>query len=64
MRRQVRRRTRSSGSSVRGYSYPGGVPVRDSKVPHGPTVVFPVAGRAAFVAAVRTASPHPSRQKA
>jgi transcriptional regulator with XRE-family HTH domain len=29
-----------------------------------PAVVFPAAGWAAFVAAVRTASPHPSRQKA
>ncbi|GAB3963601.1 DUF397 domain-containing protein [Streptomyces sparsus] len=27
------------------------VPVRDSKVPHGPALVFPVAGWAAFVAA-------------
>lgn len=29
------------------------VPVRDSKVPHGPALVFPVAGWAAFVAAAR-----------
>lgn len=29
------------------------VPVRDSKVPHGPALVFPVAGWACFVSAVR-----------
>lgn len=29
------------------------VPVRDSKVPHGPALVFPVAGWASFVSAVR-----------
>lgn len=29
------------------------VPVRDSKVPHGPVLVFPAAGWAAFVSAVR-----------
>ncbi|WP_329302064.1 DUF397 domain-containing protein [Streptomyces sp. NBC_00659] len=29
------------------------VPVRDSKVPHGPALVFPAAGWASFVSAVR-----------
>ncbi|GAA2626043.1 hypothetical protein GCM10009863_46040 [Streptomyces axinellae] len=29
------------------------VPVRDSKTPHGPALVFPVGGRSAFVGAVR-----------
>lgn len=34
-------------------NFPGVVPVRDSKNPHGPTLVFPAAGWASFVAAVR-----------
>ncbi|WP_053644608.1 MULTISPECIES: DUF397 domain-containing protein [unclassified Streptomyces] len=29
------------------------VPVRDSKTPHGPALVFPAGGWASFVAAVR-----------
>ncbi|MFG2473495.1 DUF397 domain-containing protein [Streptomyces fagopyri] len=29
------------------------VPVRDSKVPHGPVVMFPACGWAAFVSAVK-----------
>ncbi|CAM5738029.1 DUF397 domain-containing protein [Streptomyces hirsutus] len=29
------------------------VPVRDSKVPHGPVIVFPAVGWASFVSAVR-----------
>ncbi|MER5404216.1 DUF397 domain-containing protein [Streptomyces sp. NPDC002769] len=29
------------------------VPVRDSKVPHGPVLVFPAAGWASFVSAVK-----------
>ncbi|MFD1661859.1 DUF397 domain-containing protein [Streptomyces caeni] len=33
--------------------YPSGVPVRDSKVPHGPALVFSAAGWASFVAAVK-----------
>ncbi|WP_405653468.1 DUF397 domain-containing protein [Streptomyces sp. RK9] len=33
--------------------YPTGVPVRDSKTPHGPAPVFPVASWAAFVSAVK-----------
>ncbi|MEK2478146.1 MULTISPECIES: DUF397 domain-containing protein [Streptomyces] len=32
---------------------PGLVPVRDSKDPHGPALVFPVAGWSAFVGAVK-----------
>jgi hypothetical protein len=35
---------------------PGIVPVRDSKVPHGPALVFPAVGWAAFVDAVKGAS--------
>ncbi|MFI1562228.1 DUF397 domain-containing protein [Streptomyces sp. NPDC020490] len=30
------------------------VPVRDSKVPHGPVVVFPAGGWSSFVAAVKS----------
>ncbi|MET8246270.1 DUF397 domain-containing protein [Streptomyces sp. NPDC005202] len=33
--------------------HPHGVPVRDSKNPHGPALLFPAAGWAAFVAAVK-----------
>lgn len=33
--------------------YPSGVPVRDSKTPHGPALVFPAAGWSSFVAAVK-----------
>ncbi|MGW2252984.1 DUF397 domain-containing protein [Kitasatospora sp. NPDC001660] len=32
---------------------PGAVPVRDSKDPHGPALVFPAPAWASFVAAVR-----------
>lgn len=32
----------------------GAVPVRDSKVPHGPAVVFAVGGWSSFVAAVKS----------
>ncbi|WP_342671140.1 DUF397 domain-containing protein [Streptomyces chattanoogensis] len=32
---------------------PGLVPVRDSKNPHGPTLVFPAADWSSFVAAVK-----------
>ncbi|MFJ7492143.1 DUF397 domain-containing protein [Streptomyces sp. NPDC097727] len=34
-------------------NHPSGVPVRDSKVPHGPALVFPAVGWSAFVAAVK-----------
>lgn len=33
--------------------YPGGVPVRDSKHPNGPALVFGAAAWASFVAAVK-----------
>ncbi|MFH8679335.1 DUF397 domain-containing protein [Streptomyces lydicus] len=33
--------------------HPAGVPVRDSKDPHGPAVVFPAAAWRVFVAAVK-----------
>lgn len=32
---------------------PGAVPVRDSKDPHGPTLVFPAAEWSSFVAAIK-----------
>ncbi|MFC9271799.1 DUF397 domain-containing protein [Streptomyces zhihengii] len=35
--------------------YPTGVPVRDSKVPHGPVVVFSQIGWASFVNALKGA---------
>ncbi|KNE82867.1 MULTISPECIES: DUF397 domain-containing protein [Streptomyces] len=34
--------------------HPAGVPVRDSKNPHGPALVFPAPGWSAFVTAVKT----------
>ncbi|MFI9258506.1 DUF397 domain-containing protein [Streptomyces sioyaensis] len=34
-------------------NHPGVVPVRDSKSPHGPTLVFPAIGWTAFVDAVK-----------
>lgn len=34
--------------------FAGVVPVRDSKVPHGPVLVFPAAGWTSFVSAVRS----------
>jgi len=33
--------------------FPGVVPVRDSKTPEGPALVFPATGWTAFVAAVK-----------
>jgi hypothetical protein len=36
--------------------YPGIVPVRDSKEPQGPVLVFPVASWTAFVVGVRAGS--------
>ncbi len=33
--------------------HPGGVPVRDSKNPHGPALLIPGAGWSSFVAAVK-----------
>ncbi|MFG2139609.1 DUF397 domain-containing protein [Streptomyces sp. NPDC048650] len=34
---------------------PGVIPVRDSKDPHGPALVFPVAAWSSFVSAVKDA---------
>lgn len=36
---------------IDGYS--DGTPVRDSKAPHGPALVFPSAGWASFVSAIK-----------
>ena len=33
--------------------YPSGVPVRDSKDPHGPALIFPKAEWASFIAAIK-----------
>ncbi|MFJ2603614.1 MULTISPECIES: DUF397 domain-containing protein [unclassified Streptomyces] len=33
--------------------HPIGIPVRDSKVPHGPALLFPAAAWASFVQAVK-----------
>ncbi len=33
--------------------HPSGVPVRDSKTPHGPALVIPLVGWASFVTAVK-----------
>lgn len=33
--------------------HPSGVPVRDSKSPHGPALLFPAAGWSSFVTAVK-----------
>ncbi|MFE4657694.1 DUF397 domain-containing protein [Streptomyces hydrogenans] len=33
--------------------YPSGIPVRDSKAPHDPALVFPAAGWSSFVTAVK-----------
>ncbi|MBQ0866557.1 DUF397 domain-containing protein [Streptomyces smyrnaeus] len=38
--------------------FPGVMPVRDSKRPDGPAVVFPIGGWAAFVAAVKAGALH------
>ncbi|MFD7893808.1 DUF397 domain-containing protein [Streptomyces sp. NPDC059743] len=34
--------------------HPAGVPVRDSKAPHGPALVFAAVGWSAFVSAVKS----------
>ncbi|WP_371792110.1 DUF397 domain-containing protein [Streptomyces sp. NBC_01471] len=34
-------------------NHPSGVPVRDSKAPHGPALVFPAAGWASFITALK-----------
>ncbi|MFD7426179.1 DUF397 domain-containing protein [Streptomyces sp. NPDC059818] len=33
--------------------YPSGIPVRDSKAPHGPALLFPAADWSSFVTAVK-----------
>lgn len=38
-------------------SHPSGVPVRDSKVPYGPALLFSAANWSAFVTAVRESRP-------
>lgn len=38
-------------------NHPSGVPVRDSKVPHGPALLFSAANWSAFVAAVKESRP-------
>ncbi|MBD0844613.1 DUF397 domain-containing protein [Streptomyces sp. TRM68416] len=43
-----------SGSCVEVLDgYPSGVPVRDSKAPDGPALIFPAPGWSSFVAAVK-----------
>ncbi|KUO01912.1 DUF397 domain-containing protein [Streptomyces caeruleatus] len=37
--------------------HPAGVPVRDSKVPHGPALMFSAANWSAFVAALKESRP-------
>ncbi|PGH49639.1 DUF397 domain-containing protein [Streptomyces sp. Ru87] len=37
---------------------PGGVPVRDSKNPDGPALVFPATGWSSFISAVKTGALH------
>lgn len=34
-------------------NHPAGVPVRDSKTPHGPALLFPATGWSSFIAAVK-----------
>ncbi|MEU2793920.1 DUF397 domain-containing protein [Streptomyces sp. NPDC007100] len=35
--------------------FPGTVPVRDSKIPHGPILTFPAASWGAFITALKAA---------
>ncbi|MFF4603681.1 DUF397 domain-containing protein [Streptomyces sp. NPDC001339] len=35
------------------HGFPGAVPVRDSKAPQGPALVFPADGWSSFVAAIK-----------
>ncbi|WP_078489854.1 DUF397 domain-containing protein [Streptomyces bikiniensis] len=47
-----------SGSCVEVLDgYPSGVPVRDSKVSHGPAPIFTTAGWSAFIAALKDNNP-------
>ncbi|SOE13840.1 protein of unknown function [Streptomyces sp. 2323.1] len=54
---QWRKSSYSSGASDNclevSDNHPGLVPVRDSKTPHGPALVFPADGWTAFVDAVK-----------
>ncbi|MFD4631464.1 DUF397 domain-containing protein [Streptomyces sp. NPDC058284] len=34
--------------------YPAGIPVRDSKLPHGPALVFPSTGWSSFITALKS----------
>ncbi|MFJ3706918.1 MULTISPECIES: DUF397 domain-containing protein [unclassified Streptomyces] len=34
-------------------NHPSGIPVRDSKAPHGPALIFPAAGWASFITALK-----------
>ncbi|MEU3093808.1 DUF397 domain-containing protein [Streptomyces sp. NPDC006967] len=38
-------------------NHPAGVPIRDSKIPEGPALVFPPAGWASFVAGIKNGHP-------
>ena len=55
---QWRKSTHSGGSNAScvevADGFPGVMPVRDSKTPEGPALVFPAGGWASFVAAVRS----------
>ncbi|MCX4550985.1 DUF397 domain-containing protein [Streptomyces sp. NBC_01267] len=43
-----------SGSCVEVLdNHPSGIPVRDSKAPHGPALIFPAAGWASFITALK-----------
>lgn len=43
-----------SGSCVEVLdNHPAGVPVRDSKTPHGPALIFPTTGWTSFITAVK-----------
>ncbi|MFI5616792.1 DUF397 domain-containing protein [Streptomyces sp. NPDC051567] len=37
--------------------YESGVPVRDSKTPHGPALIVPAASWSSFIAALKSTSP-------
>lgn len=45
----------SGGSCVEvADGFPGVIPVRDSKIPTGPALIFPTAGWAAFVSTLKS----------
>ncbi|QHY97658.1 hypothetical protein SSPS47_21365 [Streptomyces sp. S4.7] len=39
-------------------NHPSGVPVRDSKTPHGPALLIPAAGWSSFISAVKHGELH------